>query len=135
MASDNEQPMAWGMTYQQCRQACMATALAEGDAQAAALYRDQPLPSEQEWALYLQEVAEEASEDLGNPHHVMGRYELRLHQRGLPTTLARHAVQVTRQIQAVALEAGVPLEFVSDALGLANEGAPLGLPRNKTRDN
>ena len=27
MANESEQPMAWGMTYQQCRKACMTTAL------------------------------------------------------------------------------------------------------------
>jgi hypothetical protein len=135
MAGKKKRPMAWGMTYQQCQQDCIDSALDAGDDQAAAIYRNLPSPSEQEWALYLQEVAEEPSEDLSNPHHIMGRHELRLYKRGVPTVLGQHAALFASQIEESAQKVGFPNEFVLDALEHILDVAPHGQPRDKTRDN
>ena len=135
MSNKKKQPMPWGMTYQQCLQSCIENVLLGGDVEAAALYRGMPLPTERVWSLCLQEVAEEPTEDLSNPFHVIARYELRLFKRGLPTVLGQHAFQVKNELQAAAQKVGVPAEFIPNAVSLIIESTPISQPRDRTKDN
>lgn len=123
------------MTYQQCLEECVDNALLEGDEQAAALYRGQPLPTEKEWSECLHEVAEEPSEDLSNPFHVMARYELRLYKRGLSTVLGQHAFQFEGELHAAAIKAGIPAESAPQLVSLVIESTPIAQPRDRTKDN
>lgn len=135
MSKKRKHPMPWGMTYQQCLQSCIESVLLGGDEEAAALYRGMPLPTEQVWSLCLQEVAEEPTEDLSNPFHVIARYELRLFKRGLPTVLGKQAFQVKSELEAAAHKAGIPAEFVPSAVSLFIESTPIAQPRDRTKDN
>jgi hypothetical protein len=135
---NNNVNLAWGMPYQSCIEACISIALAEGREIDAATFREFPVPSDEEWAECVQEVANESSQDLSNPYHCMGQYELRLDRRGVSTPLGRATSQMNTELEALALKAGIPNEFVPDAIKLF---AMLKIqelssaPRDKGQDN
>ena len=81
------------MEYLSCLNKCIGIALQEGPAGAAEIYMSLPVPSTPEWAECLQEVLDEPSESTRNPHHVIGRWELRLFKKGVPTVLRMAAVK------------------------------------------
>lgn len=127
--------MARGMTYGECVDACIAIAIAEQKVDHAAMYRTLPIPSDEEWLECLQDVANEPSEDLGNPFHCMGVYEMRLVRRGIPTVLATTGGQIRKDLEAAAIKVGMPVEFLPDALGLFTELPRVEPVRNKKLDN
>lgn len=81
------------MDYLSCRKKCIEIALQEGHAGAAEIYMSLPIPSTHEWAECLQEVVDEPTESTQNPHHVIGRWELRLFKKGAPTVLQMEALK------------------------------------------
>jgi hypothetical protein len=135
MKKSAPKPLSWGASYQTCLNACIRIAIAKGHPETAAIYRDLPIPSDHEWQECLQEVAEEPSEDLANPHHCMGRYELRLYKRGVPTALSMTVKKVDDAIGEKALRAGMPPEFLADAKTIFFESFPKASPRDKKNDS
>ena len=103
------------MEYQKCLEACVSIALADGKNAYVAIYRSFPTPSEKEWAECLREVADYPLDDLENPYHCMGRYEMRLHKREIRTPLSI----AVDEFKAIAIEVGLPLEHLPDAIMLS----------------
>jgi len=101
------------MDYQSCLKACISNARVEGAEGDISIYEGYPAPSEAEWAECLQEVID-GGEDLQNPYHCMGRYELRLARRGIKTVLGA----MVDELKAIATTAGVPSEHVADVIAL-----------------
>ena len=135
MMKTGREPLSWGASYQTCLNECIQEAIVEGNAEIAAIYRDLPIPSDQEWAECLQEVAEEPSEDLGNPYHCMGRYEFRLDKRGIPTALSILVARVDDDIVAMGLQAGIHPDFLDDAKKLFFLSFPNASPHDKKNDS
>lgn len=127
--------MARGMTYGECVNACIAEAIEDQAEDVAAIYRALPIPSDAEWAECLQDIAQEPSEDVGNPYHCMGVYELRLAKRGIPTVLGIRARRVAEDVEGAAIKAGIPVEFRSDAVRLSIERRGSEHARNKKQDH
>lgn len=86
------------MDYPTCLNKCIAAALQEGPAGAAEIYMNLPKPSPAEWAACIHEVVEYPTEDARDPHHLMGRWELRLHKSGIPTALGMVAARFENSI-------------------------------------
>jgi hypothetical protein len=119
--------------YQSCLNYCVEVALEEGPKGAVKIYRSYPVPSSEEWSECLREEANEPSEDIENPLHLMGSYELRLLKRGLPTALGMVFGQMVAEIDAKALEAGLPAEFAVEARRLYLLG--YGLSSDRANDH
>jgi hypothetical protein len=105
------------MEFEQCRQQCIAKSQAEGCLEEVALFVTHPQPTDEEWAQCMREVIE-AGEDINNPYHLMGRYELRLAKRGIKTGISLAAEDLKRELREIALAAGIPGEFVESACHL-----------------
>lgn len=126
--------MARGMTYGECVSACIAAATEDQADDVVAIYKALPIPSDAQWAECLQDVAQEPSEDVGNPYHCMGVYELRLAKRGIPTVLGIKARRVSKDLDNAAIKAGIPVEFRSDVVRLSIELRGSEHARNKKLD-
>lgn len=128
-------PIVRGMTYGECVDVCIAIALDEQREDDAAIYRALPIPSDDEWYECLQDVANEPSENLENPFHCMGVYEMRLVRRGIPTVLGKSTSKIQKGLEAAAVKVGMPVEFLPDALELFTELHKDEIGRNKKLDN
>ena len=56
---------------------------------------------------------------------------MRLAKRGIATVLAMYARRVTKDLETAAVRVGMPVEFLSDALGLSIELLSSEPVRNK----
>jgi len=101
------------MKYETCMKLCFASVIAEHFDSDVTIYQRLPIPSDEEWNECLREVAE-AGDDIQNPHHCMGRYELRLCQRGAWTFLD----VLTGELISTANKTGRRPEFLADVLKL-----------------
>ena len=110
------------MEYPICLESCIAIARQDRRENDAALFAAYPSPSEEEWSQCLKEVTD-LGDSLDNPHHCMGRYELKLHKRGVRTVLG----ELFTELREVAINVGLPLEYLTNAMLLA-ERARLELP-------
>ena len=99
------------MDYPICLESCIAIARKDGRECDAALFAAYPSPSEAEWSQCLKEVAD-LGDSLEDPHHCMGRYELKLHKRGVRTVLGEGLTE----LRQVAINVGLPLEYLPNAM-------------------
>lgn len=108
----------WGQSFQDCIAQCIDVANADGMASDAAIYLTYPTPPNEVWAACLHEVAIEPLEDLSNPFHCLGRYELRLLEQGAPTVLSLVGRQLEQEGHEIAAKVGFPEKMVLDAIEL-----------------
>ena len=101
------------MNYQTCLKLCISNTRKAGAEDDIAIYEGYPKPSDAEWAECLQEVVD-CGDDLQNPCHCMGKYELRLSQLGIKTVLD----SFIDKLKAIAIKVGVPSEHVADVITL-----------------
>lgn len=84
--------------YGTCLDECIAVTLREGPEVATELYKCLPKPSPKQWAECVQEVANEPSESINNSFHLIGRWEIRMHKKGIRTTLGLMSVRFANSI-------------------------------------
>jgi hypothetical protein len=101
------------MDYQTCLKSCISNARAAGAESDIETYESYPPPSEAAWAQCLQEVID-GGEDIQNPYHCMGAYEVRLHRQGFNTVFGC----MVDELKAIAIKVGVPSEHVADVVML-----------------
>lgn len=87
------------MDYGTCLYECIAVTLREGPAEATELYRCLPKPSSKQWAECVLEVANEPSESITNPFHLIGRWEIRMQRKGIRTALGLISVRFANSIE------------------------------------
>ena len=105
------------MDFAECKRRCIAISQSEGRQDEVELFDSHPLPTAEEWADCTKEVID-AGEDVDNPHHLMGTYELRLAKRGLKTSLGLAAGGFKKKLQELASDVGVPKENIEDVVRL-----------------
>lgn len=110
---------ALGMSFLECREHCINDSLLDNEF--CQIYRALPIPSSKVWLECIQEVAIEPTEDINNPFHIMGRYELRLHKMGIPTVLAIELKRMMCELTQVALKLGIDEHRTEDVIKLGVE--------------
>jgi hypothetical protein len=111
------------MNYIECRDRCIATIRADGgdgSEDQIAIYTNHPFPTEDEWADIVIETAR--YDDVHDPFACMGQYEMHLHRSGRKTALGA----VVEDLKTTARNAGIPEEYLSDAVTLLGSDAERG---------
>ena len=101
------------MEYPTCLLKCIEQLRSAGVEEAVRLMRAYPLPSADEWEECVAQV-HLSGEDLTNPFHLMGCYELRLCATGVKTALSLHV----EMLKKTAKDAGIPPQYINDAVKL-----------------
>ena len=124
MYKEKKNSVVGAMDYQSCLKFCIEAALGDGLEMAVEIYINYPTPSSAAWLECVRDVAGEKSENIHNPHHLMGCYELALLKRGIRTVSGMVIGQMIEKIDAKAIDSGIPTELSVEArnLYLLNHG-------------